>query len=184
MAPGKSGYNKNISYWILDNVAFSMQLAAKFPEANSSESKTNSQKSETLVANLSENNESENNNSETNSEFTSDRLAELRDQITSIRILNGDGEKGLGKRAATLFQKIGIEVPYTGNARHYDFKWTNIIYPPSDDDSYKQSAMALAELCGIKNERLIQPDKRASSLTLILGHDKEEIFSKLEPLNS
>lgn len=184
MAPGKSGYNKNISYWILDNVAFSMQLAAKFPESDSSESKTNNQNSETLAANLSENNESENNNSENNSEFTSDRLAELRDQITSIRILNGDGEKGLGKRAATLFQKIGIEVPYTGNARHYDFKWTNIIYPPSEDDSYKQSAMALAELCGIKNERLIQPDKRASSLTLIIGHDKEEIFSKLEPLNS
>ena len=44
--------------------------------------------------------------------------------------------------------------------------------------------MALAELCGIKNERLVQPDKRAVSLTLILGHDKEELFRRLEPLNS
>ncbi|MBQ4431228.1 MAG: LytR C-terminal domain-containing protein, partial [Synergistaceae bacterium] len=116
--------------------------------------------------------------------FDSEKIAELRDQILSIRILNGDGEKGIGKRAAQIFQRIGIEVPYTGNARHYDYRASSIIYPPSDDDSGRQGAMALAELCGIKNERLIQPDKRAASLTLILGHDKEELFRRLEPLNS
>ena len=116
--------------------------------------------------------------------FDSEKIAELRDQILSIRILNGDGEKGIGKRAAQIFQRIGIEVPYTGNARHYDYRASSIIYPPSDDDSGRQGAMALAELCGIKNERLIQADKRAVSLTLILGHDKEELFRRLEPLNS
>ncbi len=182
MAPGKSGYNKNISYWILDNVAFSMQLAAKFPDSDSvNETKT----LETTLASETENSiDGDENPENNNSEFSNDRLAELRDQITSIRILNGDGEKGLGKRAATIFQRIGIEVPYTGNARHYDYRATSIIYPPSEDDSYRQSAMALAELCGITNQKLIQPDRRAASLTLIIGHDKEEIFSRLEPLNS
>ena len=174
MAPGRTGSNKGISYWILDNNAFSLQLAAKLPPADFSLIE------DTNEVNLRELKES----SGGNVVFDSERLAELRDQIMSIRILNGDGEKGIGKRAAQIFQRIGIEVPYTGNARHYDYKASSIIYPPNADESVKQGAMALAELCGITNERLIQPDSRATSLTLIIGHDKEALFSRLEPLNS
>ena len=173
MAPGRTGSSKNISYWILDNNAFSLQLAAKLPP------------SDEATVEGAENVELDFTPEPVNmSGFDSEKIAELRDQILSIRILNGDGEKGIGKRAAQIFQRIGIEVPYTGNARHYDYRSSSIIYPPSDDDSGRQGAMALAELCGIKNERLIQPDKRATSLTLILGHDKEELFRRLEPLNS
>jgi LCP family protein required for cell wall assembly len=174
MAPGRTGSNKGISYWILDNNAFSLQLAAKLPPADFSLIE------DTNEVNLRELKES----SGESSGFTSERVAELRDQIMSIRILNGDGEKGIGKRAAQIFQRIGIEVPYTGNARHYDYKASSIIYPPNADESVKQGAMALAELCGITNERLIQPDSRATSLTLIIGHDKDALFSRLEPLNS
>ena len=171
MAPGKSGYSKNVSYWILDNNAFSQQLAAIAPP--SSENLLNSgninisDKPNFTIAGMS-----------------SEKIAELRDQIMSIRILNGDGEKGIGKRAAQIFQRIGIEVPYTGNARHYDYIATSIIYPPDEGEYSRQGAMALAELCGITNERLIQADKRATSLTLIIGHDKKELFKRLEPINS
>mgnify|MGYP002622952395 CR=1 FL=1 len=173
MAPGRSGSYKNISYWILDNNAFSLQLAAKLPPADSFVLEA----AEEVDLNLKP--------AKTDtSDLDSAKIAELRDQIMSIRILNGDGEKGIGKRAAQIFQRIGIEVPYTGNARHYDYRASSIIYPPSDDESVRQGAMALAELCGIKNERLVQPDKRAASLTLIIGHDKEELFRRLEPLNS
>ena len=174
MAPGRTGSNKGISYWILDNNAFSLQLAAKLPPADFSLIEDSNE------VNLRELKES----SGSNSGMSSERLAELRDQIMSIRILNGDGEKGIGKRAAQIFQRIGIEVPYTGNARHYDYRSSSIIYPPNADESVKQGAMALAELCGITNERLIQPDSRATSLTLIIGHDKEALFNRLEPLNS
>lgn len=174
MAPGRTGSNKGISYWILDNNAFSLQLAAKLPPADFSLIEDGNE------VNLRELKES----SGSNSGMSSERLAELRDQIMSIRILNGDGEKGIGKRAAQIFQRIGIEVPYTGNARHYDYRSSSIIYPPNADESVKQGAMALAELCGITNERLIQPDSRATSLTLIIGHDKEALFNRLEPLNS
>ncbi len=171
MAPGKTGYSQNISYWILDNNAFSKQLAAMMPPSEekllSAGSITLSTTPELTIAG-----------------FNSEKLAELRDQIMSINILNGDGEKGIGKRAAQIFQRIGIEVPYTGNARHYDYIATSIIYPPTDDETMKQSAMALAELCGITNERLVQPDRRATTLTLIIGHDKKELFRRLEPLNS
>ena len=173
MAPGKSGFSKNISYWILDNAAFSAQLSDKFTPAN--------QELQDANAGLDLTEKPENTN---NSALDTNKIAELRDQILSIRILNGDGEKGIGKRAAQIFQRIGIEVPYTGNARHYDYRYSSIIYPPNADDSVKQGAMALAELCGITNERLIQADSRATSLTLIIGHDKEELFTRLNNLNS
>ena len=88
----------------------------------------------------------------------------------------------MGKRAARIFQRIGIEVPYTGNARHYDYHTTSIIYPPGSDDSVKEGAKALAELCGITNKGLISEHKAAESLTLILGHDKETIFKRLSSL--
>ena len=175
MAPGKSGFSKNISYWILDNKAFSQQLSAEFSQADESLREANA------GINL---NEKEGRDDEIPEGFDSEKIAALRDQILSIRILNGDGEKGIGKRAAAIFQRIGIEVPYTGNARHYDYRTSSIIYPPDSDDSVKQGAMALAELCGITNQKLIQPDRRATSLTLIIGHDKEELFRRLEPINS
>ena len=174
MAPGKSGFSKNISYWILDNNAFSLQLAAKLPPADD----------DVLESTENLNFDEKTEGAEPTVGFDRERIAVLRDQILSIRILNGDGEKGIGKRAAQIFQRIGIEVPYTGNARHFDYKSSSIIYPPNADDSVKQGAMALAELCGITNERLILPDSRATSLTLIIGHDKNELFSRLEPMNS
>ena len=170
MAPGKSGYSKNVSYWILDNNAFSQQLAAIAPP--SSENLLNSgninisDKPNFTIAGMS-----------------SEKIAELRDQIMSIRILNGDGEKGIGKRAAQIFQRIGIEVPYTGNARHYDYIATSIIYPPDEGEYSRQGAMALAELCGITNRSLIKEDRRAVSISLILGHDKKQIFERLNKLN-
>ena len=172
MAPGKTGFSKNVSYWILDNNAFSLQLSAKLPPADDDLLES------TADLNIGERPVTE------GAMLDSDRIAELRDQIMSIRILNGDGEKGIGKRAAQIFQRIGIEVPYTGNARHYDYRASSIIYPPNSDDTVRQGAMALAELCGITNERLIQEDSRATSLTLIIGHDKNELFARLEPLNS
>ena len=180
MAPGKSGFSGNLSYWILDNVAFSMQLAAKLPPIDSNQSGSKAEGFETrsddngadIANNVNNGNEGDN----------SDHIAQLCQQVKSIRILNGDGANGLGKRAARIFQRIGIEVPYTGNARHYDYHTTNIIYPPGSDDSVKEGAKALAELCGITNKGLISEHKAAESLTLILGHDKETIFKRLSSL--
>ena len=173
MAPGKVGFSKDISYWILDNNAFSLQLAAKLPPADA----------ETLE-NIEPVNLDITPEAKEAAYFDSEKLDELRNQITSIRILNGDGEKGISRRAAQIFQRIGIEVPYTGNARHYDYKACSIIYPPDSDETVKESAMALAELCGITNDKLIHADRTATSLTLILGHDKNDLLRRLENLNS
>ena len=178
MAPGKSGYSGKLSYWIIDNTKFAPLLAATQAPANTTVEELGSGPEPELPP------YSPTGGAQGAVPLDGDKLAELCAQIGRIRILNGDGEKGLGARAAQMFQRLGIEVPYTGNARHYDYHTTNIIYPPGGDEAAKQGALALAELCGITNPGLIREDRRAASLTLILGHDKETIFSRLEPLNT
>ena len=174
MAPGKAGYAGGLSYWILDNARFSMMLAEPLPSADESAPVSFDVGSADFAPAIGR---------EENglAAVSADRLAELRLRVGSLRILNGGGESGLGKRAADIFQRIGIEVPYTGNARHYDYHTTNIIYPPDGGEAARDAALALAELCGITNQGLIRADRRAASLTLILGHDKEDVFRRLEP---
>ena len=184
MAPGRSGYSKNISYWILDNVKFSMQLAAKLPPPSEPVALMPASAMAEAQDQTQSNNQAENNKSSSSSgNLDSDKISELCAQVGQIRILNGDGEKGISKRAAQIFQRIGIEVPYTGNARHFDYHASNIIYPPNGEDSVREGAFALAELCGITNKTLIKEDRRAVSITLIIGHDKRQLMERLNKLN-
>ena len=171
MAPGKSGYSGNLSYWILDTVGLSLQLAAKLPpegqqDVLSADAKEASGDVVSAAAPLTE-----------------ERLRELRERIGKIGILNGDGASGLGKRASRVFQRIGIEVPYAGNARHFDYHSTNIIYPAGGKEASRDAALALAELCGITNAGLVREDRRATLVSIIFGHDKEIVFRRLESLN-
>lgn len=166
MAPGKAGYSGNLSYWILDTVELSLELAAKLPP-RSQDSDLSSASGDVLPA----------------APLTEERLQALREQIGKIGVLNGDGESGLGKKASRLFQRIGIEVPYAGNARHFDYHTTNVVYPAGGTERDKQAALALAELCGITNPGLVREEKRATMVSLIFGHDKEVVFKRLESLN-
>ena len=165
MAPGKSGYSGNLSYWILDTVALSLQLAAQLPPQSRDVELPETERGGAPASALTE-----------------ERLKELRERIGKIGILNGDGESGLGKRGSQLFQKIGIEVPYAGNARHFDYHTTNIIYPAGGEAKDREAALALAELCGIANPGLVREDRRATLVSIIFGHDKEVVFKRLESL--
>lgn len=165
MAPGKAGYSGNLSYWILDTVELSLQLAAQLPP----------QSLDVAAGEVS--------GDAAPVPLTEARLRELRERIGKIGILNGDGESGLGRRASQIFQKLGIEVPYAGNARHFDYHTTNIVYPAKGPDSEKDAALALAELCGISNPGLIREDRRTTRVSVIFGHDKDSVFKRLESLN-
>ena len=169
MAPGKAGYSGNLSYWILDTVGLSLQLAEKLPPQG---------ERDVLSADAGE---AVSGDAAPVEALSEERLKELRERIGKVGILNGDGESGLGKKASQLFQRIGIEVPYAGNARHFDYHTTNIIYPPKDMGG-KEAALALAELCGITNSALVREDRRATMVSVIFGHDKGIIFKRLESL--
>jgi LCP family protein required for cell wall assembly len=162
LAPGKAAYIGNTSYWILDPLEIAKWLAGE-AEAPETSFAALTSADEQLPPGL---------NRET--------LLELVAQIGKIGVLNGDGERGLGRRAAQIFQKIGVDVVYTGNARHFDYYASNVLYPENGGENAKRAAEALAKLCGITNAALVQKDRTATMVSIILGHDKETIFSRLE----
>jgi LCP family protein required for cell wall assembly len=129
MMPGKASYVGALSYWIPDISAASVMLADRHDNESPEDS---------IV------------------------LKELREDIPlllskikgKISILNGDGSKGLGKRASEELQHIGIDVGLTGNAKHFDYRSSCIMIPAGGNEGDMESAEALAALCGI-NKKLI-----------------------------
>ncbi|MDR1621085.1 MAG: LCP family protein [Synergistaceae bacterium] len=158
MAFGKAVYIGDVSYWIIDIVKTSQWLAGE-SEAPSDDAAM----ADTPPSDLDQ-----------------DTLLELIGQIGKIGILNGDGASGLGKRASQIFQRLGVDVVYTGNARHFDYHTSNVVYPENASEETRLSAEALAQLCGITNKALVQRNRTVSMVSVILGHDKELIFKRLE----
>lgn len=156
MAPGKAAYIGNLSYWIVDVRQWSIWLASGKREP------APKGVSDDVVGPVRE------------------ETPNLVARIGKIGILNGDGASGLGKRAAQVFQKAGIDVAYTGNAKHFDYHSSSVIYPENATESDKQAAEALAKLCGITDRALIKRTSAATMVSVILGHDKEAIFKRLE----
>ena len=153
MLPGKAANIGVINYWLPDIPAASMLLADQ-PVPSSQDDNTGSY--------------------------------ELREDIPlliskingKVSILNGDGSKGLVKRASEELQHIGIDVGITGNAKHFDYHSSSIMIPANGKSDDMESAEALAALCGI-SQRLISKSTTVSSVTIILGKDKENIFTSL-----
>ncbi|MDD3707701.1 MAG: LytR C-terminal domain-containing protein, partial [Aminobacterium sp.] len=100
-----------------------------------------------------------------------------------IAILNGDGQAGLSKSASSLFQKAGIDVAYVGNAKHYDYHYSNIMYPIKKGQQAQENASVLSEICGISN-KLVQGDETIVYVTLILGHDKDTVLNNLKSVDN
>jgi len=99
-----------------------------------------------------------------------------------VAVLNGSGQKGLSDSVARGLQLIGIDVVYKGNAKHYDYMYTNVIYPPNSPKEVVKSAVSLAELLGVP-KNLVRPNLQASYLSVIVGHDYKDIISLLDSVN-
>ncbi|NLL36466.1 MAG: LCP family protein [Fretibacterium sp.] len=177
LAPGKAGYSGNLSYWILDTIALSLELAAKIPLRSADIDGLEIEGLEMGSVPVL----SEDQGQKEALTISPEELQSLREQIGKIGLLNGDGESGLVKRASLVFQRLGVEVSHTGNAKHYDYHTTNVVYP-KDTEENKAAARALARLCGIVNPGLIRVNRDVSIVSVILGHDKEKIFANLEAL--
>ena len=159
MAPGKAAYVENLSYWLVDLPAAKKWL--------------NDEVADTFVADAG--------SAEGDSVLSQDDIRDLVSQIGKIGILNGDGGSGLGKKASRIFQKLGIDVAYTGNAKRFGLQSSNVVYPEDATENDKQAADALAKLCGITDRA--QETNTASMVSVILGRDKENVFKRLEAAN-
>ena len=96
-----------------------------------------------------------------------------------IAILNGTGQSGLGKQCTALFEKAGIEVVFTGNAKHADFRYCLVQYPEKGDPGL---AKELARLCGI-SESLVRKANVTYPAALILGkNNSKDVMARLEAL--
>jgi len=156
--PGKAAYIGAVSYWLPDIPAASMMLAdQKEPQA-----------------------EDDNIASHKLNEDIPLLLSRINGKIS---VLNGDGSKGLVRHASEILQQIGIDVGLTGNAKHFDYHSTSIMIPTGGNQGDMEAAEALAALCGV-NSKLITKNSAVSSVTIILGKDKEKVFANLRAVET
>lgn len=98
--------------------------------------------------------------------------------VKPIAILNGAGTSGLGRLVSSKMERLGIEVAYTGNAKHFDYHYSSIGYSPSEGN--REIALALAEMCRIP-ANLVKEDRSTTyAAFLILGKDKDKVLEALD----
>jgi LCP family protein required for cell wall assembly len=159
--PGKAAYIGNLSYWIGDLAHASMMLSGTISDDVGTRNDLSVDSGDIDVP----------------EEYS--MLKELVHSIkSSVSVLNGDGSKGVGKRFSQALEKLGIDVRYTGNAKHFDYHTSSIMYPVKASSAITETAKALGRICGI-DKRLITPEKAANAVTIIVGHDLERILSRL-----
>ncbi|MGI6075776.1 MAG: LCP family protein [Pyramidobacter sp.] len=96
-----------------------------------------------------------------------------------IAVLNGTGRAGLAKTFTELFEKAGIEVAFTGNAKHYDYRYCLVHYSAPEN---LELARNLAHLCGI-SEGLVRKADISYPAALILGkNNSQHVMERLKAL--
>jgi len=158
--PGRSAYISDISYWIPDLSAAS-ELLTRMPgeETASGDEGLNEAKDLPLPV----------------------PVRDLLEKITDpVVVLNGAGQSGLAGRAARQLQRIGIDVAYVGNAKHFDYRYTSIRYPEKPE-TVSEQAKAMATLCDLPEE-VVRTEKDLENVTIIFGKDYERVLKRLEEL--
>lgn len=113
-----------------------------------------------------------------------DELLKLIKAVSEpVAILNGSGKGGVASETATRLQKLGIDVVRTGNAKHFDYKYSNVIYPPNAKPADVDSAKKLGELMEIPNN-LVRPNNQAAYPSIIVGQDYAGVIAKLDVMLS
>jgi len=154
--PGKSAYISGISYWLGELSTISEILSEKPLEPRDDE--------EDLE--------------EDGSLEEEQQISELVSSIkVSISVLNGSGSGGIGRETASRLQTMGIDVVHIGNAKHYDYKYSNIRFPPGEEN--EKAAKALGTIAQIQDS-LIIPDKTIRHVTIIIGHDHVNVLKRFD----
>ena len=167
--PGSPAYISGVSYFVPDLQKASEEMdpnfgqVAKKPVSNDTPQNANEDKSPAPQTDLPE-------------ESLTALAGRFKDPIA---VLNGTGIPGLGKKFTSLFEQAGIEVLFTGNARHSDFRYCLIQY---SNKGTLRMAKDLAALCGI-SEKLIRKTNIAYPVALILGKvNNAEVEERLQSI--
>lgn len=152
--PGKAAMIDGISYWLGDT-ALASQFLTTPPEPVSGD-KAEGPKEPLVTADS--------------------MLAGIKGQVA---ILNGCGVKGISQAFSEHLQRLGIDVAFVGNAKHFDYRYTNIGYPENPATQTLSNAKALGELCGIP-ENLVRVNRGATHATIIVGKDYDIILNRLK----
>lgn len=105
-------------------------------------------------------------------------ISVIKSLQSPIAVLNGTGESGIGGKFAIMLQNLGIDVIHTGNAKHFDYKYSNIIYPLDADKKMKDTADSVGKLLNIP-ESLVRPSKQAKFVSLIIGKNRNSMETHL-----
>ncbi|MGC9489709.1 MAG: LCP family protein [Thermovirgaceae bacterium] len=158
--PGRSAYIAGISYWIPDLSAVS-ELLTRMP-------------GEEPVS-------GDNRLHEADDLYSPVPLEDLLQKIDEpVVVLNGAGQAGLAGRASRQLQRIGVDVAYVGNAKHFDYRYTSIRFPETPE-AVSEKAKALATLCDLPEE-VVRPEKDLENVTIIFGKDYERVLKRLEEM--
>lgn len=155
--PGKAAYISKVSYWIGDIAEASTMLSSNPGDIVKDQDRSTEKKIKDI-----------------------DRLLSLIN--SPVAVLNGDGTSGLGKTASDYLQKLGIDVAYTGNAKHFDYKYSNIGYPTNQGLEKGETAKALSQICNISSN-LVKQDDTLPYATIILGHNYHSLLDTLKQLS-
>ena len=105
----------------------------------------------------------------------------IRSMPESVAVLNGTGNPGVGQEVALRLQKIGIDVVHTGNAKHFDYKTSNVIYPINAPQKVISTARTLGVLLEVP-KNLVRENRQAFYASIIIGHDSKNLISILDKL--
>lgn len=196
---GEPAMIKNISYWLGDVASANTFLDVSVDKLVSGDSINNDTK-DSRFGNLSlsyssaveesagaKNQASNASDDKTanvvgNKDMTKEDLTALiKSMAESVAVLNGDGAAGVSDQVASRLQKMGIDVEQTGNAKHFDYRSSNIVYPLNANASVIDTARKLGKLFGIP-KNLVRQSRQAFYPSVIIGHDKDALIKRLDAL--
>lgn len=191
--PGKPVTMDKLSYWLGDTKSIGAFLTAPVQELISEDLRMNGDRFAGVSIGYSSATEengkqpasaSDDKQNTPKPELSKDELIQLVKAVSEpIAILNGSGKGGLGSEAATRFQRLGIDVAHTGNAKHFDYKYTNVAYPQNAQPTAVACAKKLGELLGVP-ANLVRPNNQVAYPSVIIGHDHASLISKLDKMLS
>ena len=90
-----------------------------------------------------------------------------------LKILNGQGGYGIASHTADLLKKHGFQIERVGNADHFNYENSLVIYFNEEEQI---TANKVAKLLNAETQFVENEESTAKNLEIILGHDYELSF--------